>query len=314
MFDIGTRVVVLASSTGKGFGPKQGSIGYVSSQQPTLFIHHMNPHDSLSFLSVLITVAFSRYGFEEKRRCEFRTVVNILPVITGELKNISSKIEGIIGLFQNDEFEKNRCWTDWVSGKYNILSPKLTVLAPVGSLKTENMLDQPMEVQAYVESFLRNPLIGKSLNANRHSDFHPQIDKHFMGLVARAYRSRSTTQEILKWAELNQERALSNIRTLSTVYNLRSRKQELDHFKRSVETGRYEGKSLSNGGYGDSPRFNFGPFFSTYTLGFFEEDKIKEKEVIAEKSKSAQICNIAKGMRYVRSAITELASKTIAKE
>lgn len=311
MFDTGTRVVVLASSTKKGFGPKRGSIGYVSSQQPTSFIHHMNPHDSLSFLSMPITVAFSRYGFEEKRRCEFRTVINVLPVIVEELKNISSKIEDIIGLFQNDEFEKNRRWEDWVSNKYNIPGPKLVVLSPVGSLKTENMLDQPMEVQAYVESFLRNPLIGKSLNANRNSDFHPQIDKDFMALVARAHRSRSTTQEVLKWAELNQERALSNIRTLSTVYNLRSRKQELDHFKRSVEAGRYGGED--KGGYG-APNFHFNPFFSTYTLGFFEEDKIKEKEVIAEKSKSAQICNIAKGMRYVRSAITELASKTIAKE
>ena len=322
MFDIGTQVVVLASSTKKGLGPKKGSTGYISSQRKSAFADRINPHSHLSFLSMPTIVGFSKYGFEEKRRCEFRMVMNILPAFTGGPKKIDKarEVKNIIGLFQSDEFEKNFRWEKWALSSHNMHKPKLVVLAPVRNLKAENMLNQPMEARAWMESFLRNSVVGSLLRNNQHNNFYPQIDEGFMAQVLNAHRSRSITQKILGWTEGNPEEALTYIRTLSTAYNLRRGQQELDYFKMSVERNIYGGgepAGHNSGGYGSGksqPSFNFGAFFSIYTLGFFEENKIKEKEVIAEKSKSAQIRDIAKDMRYIRSAITELASKTIAKE
>lgn len=311
MFNIGTRVVVLASSIKKGFGPKRGSIGYVSSQNQSVFIDRIYPHSLLSFISTPMTIAFSRYGFEKKRRCELRSVVNILPAFMGEIKNVDKarEVKDVINLFQNGEFERNRQWAEWVSDVHNMHSPKLVTLAPVGGLKVESMLEQPMETQAYMESFLRNKIIGSLLHNNKHNNFYPQIGKNFMTQMPIAHRNRDAAQEILKWAEVNPKEALIYMRILSTVYNLRSGQRKLGYFKASVERNSYcNGKPTSHS------RFNFSAFLNSYILGFFEESEIKEKEVIAKKSKSAQIHDIVRSMRYVRSAITELASKTIAKE
>lgn len=311
MFNIGTRVVVLASSIKKGFGPKRGSIGYVSSQSQSSFADRIYPHSLLSFISTPMTIAFSRYGFEKKRRCELRSVVNILPAFMGEVKNVDKarEVKDVINLFQNGEFEKNRQWTEWVSDVHKMRSPQLVTLAPVGGLKVESMLEQPMETQACMESFLRNRIIGSLLHNNKHSNFYPQIGKNFMAEIPIAHRNRGAAQEILKWAEVNPKEALTYVRILSTVYNLRKGQQELYHFKALIERNSY-----SNGKSAGYSHFNFSAFFNLYILGFFEENKMREEEVIAKKSKSAQIHDIVRSMRYVRSAITELASKTIAKE
>jgi len=74
MFDLGTKVIVLASTQKTGAGPRKGSIGHVVSVQDGYLV------DQTLFASSC-TVHFSRFGFEQKSRSEVRGVVNLLQVI-----------------------------------------------------------------------------------------------------------------------------------------------------------------------------------------------------------------------------------------
>lgn len=329
MFDVGTRVVVLASSVKKGFGTKQGSIGYVSNRQQIAYIHHIKPHRYLSFLATPTIIAFSRYGYEEKRRCEFRTVISVIPAFIGNIlkKDAIQEVEKIVDIFQGEEFSKNPLWKDWLSNTFKSVDPKLAVLAPAGNLRIENMLNHPTDVRAWMESILRSQAMGPVLVANKHNNeiFYPQIDSSLITMVSNAHRSRSTLRHLMDWAMANPEnlgKIITHIRALSTVYNLRTRQYQLEFFKRTLKGRNYGGvqdgdkppRDINGNVKGYSPPFNFEGFFNTYMSAFFEKSQMKEKEVVAGQSKSSQIREIAKGMRYVRSAMTRLVPKTIIKE
>jgi len=84
MFDLGTKVIVLASTQKAGAGPRKGSIGHVVSVQDGYLVDQ-------TLFAVSCIVHFNRFGFEQKTRSEVRTVVNLLPLINNSGETDVSK-------------------------------------------------------------------------------------------------------------------------------------------------------------------------------------------------------------------------------
>ena len=77
MFNVGSSVIVIASSQKSGTGPRKGSIGFMSSLgQGTIVIE--NPNYPL--ICYKTEIAFSRFGYEQSHRGEFKTVLALFPI------------------------------------------------------------------------------------------------------------------------------------------------------------------------------------------------------------------------------------------
>ena len=78
----GTKIIVVDSNVQRKSGPRRGSLGFVLSTSPQFFT------DDHAYTQRNIDVAFFRYGFEHKPRCELREI----RVITGITKDIQGQL------------------------------------------------------------------------------------------------------------------------------------------------------------------------------------------------------------------------------
>lgn len=93
MFTPGTPIVVINSALKDGIGPRKGSLGYVIyNNESTVF--------ESNYVAKCVTVAFHRFGFEQKHRYEKRLVVNLLP-LTGADANPKQELIALQRLFDN---------------------------------------------------------------------------------------------------------------------------------------------------------------------------------------------------------------------
>lgn len=79
MFDIGSKVMVVASNLQRGdTGPRKGSVGYIVQS----LMHEQRISSSSPPLSVIpIHILFNRFGYESNRdRMEYKIVNNVIPI------------------------------------------------------------------------------------------------------------------------------------------------------------------------------------------------------------------------------------------
>jgi hypothetical protein len=89
MFEVGTKVILLSSSHNGSTGPKRGSVGYFSCIQNNGAVF-----TDTNVGSIDIEVFFTRYGYEQKTRCERKVITVLFPIIIApeECENINEKV------------------------------------------------------------------------------------------------------------------------------------------------------------------------------------------------------------------------------
>ena len=123
MFNIGSRVQILASNQTKAASPRVGSIGY--------FAGLSSPHyyKDISVLAVSCRIMFVQYGNEENSRLEFKNVIAVVPVVFNKEEQKARTLKTIQrvskGITEKDSWQHRL----YESG-YNNKKTPVVVLAP----------------------------------------------------------------------------------------------------------------------------------------------------------------------------------------
>lgn len=263
MIPIGTKVIVLASSTSApGTKIRRGSLGYISSIGATLHFHQLN---------VFVTTAkivFTRFGYEKKRRDESKFVglifphrmlnpkksVNIQKYINKlvhksldasaqiremfksegvKTKNITNIIvhKTLIECNVSSNYNEFKSWTSSIlcSGHFH----KLFLAGKKGSLNKmrDNLLkDLPPSFSNHLYACIK---YRRSRNLATKEVFSNPIHKQLMVKQLKQYMNLCTRKEIAKLLNSTTKSFWAPSTTLQNLYFLANtgRKLEGKHFK-----------------------------------------------------------------------------------
>jgi hypothetical protein len=147
MFNFGTKIVILASTRRKKeAGPRKGSLGYAASCLAS------NVIEDLDLIASVNDVYFIRYGFEDGRRLEKKTIISLFPISAANDKAVKKKIEEIITLInsQNDSTILNN-----IRGCLNAsVSTPIVIGSPAYGCITDLTKVDEMEFTAWFEGHL----------------------------------------------------------------------------------------------------------------------------------------------------------------
>jgi len=302
MFSAGTRVYVYSSSIiGKKLGPKRHSMGYVSDSNSTIYTDFIKefPIKNQAFALTPITVVFTRYGKEEKRRLETRSFLNVLPTFLNT-KNLvlQQRIKEIISCFNDGELSKNSHWQD-ISLNFGIDSGCVGTLVPIIS-KVEKM--DAAESIAWITSIMKNKVFANLLMHNKNlTNLRSLGSSDLIVWIANAATNQNTShRDIIQWAEYapqNMSKLIALIRCINTAFNKRLSDSLLDQMSIKLKTG---GVDINN-------------FLTWYTNGLFENESLiaKKYKISQPKQIGNALANIADSMRTVRSEYLNLKLKHI---
>lgn len=141
MFDPLTRIAVIYSEI-KNTGPRQGSIGYISHATDIQLVASR----LLSAYIYTTTINFVRYGYEKRKRSEYKQVHALIPV------NFDGKTQGIETFIEKLEDERI-----FNSFKDSLNTPTDNPFCIIGPLETPmNMLNQDDDIfYGWIETYLR---------------------------------------------------------------------------------------------------------------------------------------------------------------
>lgn len=228
MFPAGTRVYVCSSAIiGKKFGPKRHSLGFISGRDGASLVKFVKnfPLKNQSFVLIPLKIVFTRYGKEEKSRCESREFIQILPVFSNiqDPTIVINRTKKIISTFDDGDLAKNPGWNDVVR-HYTKGSRNIGTVIPIdcegAALMNEN------ETKAWVNSILHDSNFRNIISINRGLPTLRKLAGHpdLLIWVSNAVRKSKARQDLLLWAAddpENMERLVILLRGINTAFSKR---------------------------------------------------------------------------------------------
>jgi len=158
MFDLGTKIVILASTRKKGVGPRKGSVGYASALQ------NRGTFDHFALAATLNEVFFFRYGFETQQRLEKKAIISVFPIIKPEQGDIHSQVRSVVKRIHSPKSSK--VW-DEIRAYFDVV-PRvpITLAAPLSCCRTNMSEASKKEFYAWMESLLLSSNLGSHHIAN----------------------------------------------------------------------------------------------------------------------------------------------------
>ena len=300
MFSAGTKVYVCCSSvTGKKLGPKRHSLGYISGGNTAYFINYNKafPIKNQAFIIFPIKIVFTKYGKEEKKRCEAREFLHILPVFVSPPEKVNvGKIEEVIRVLQGDELSKNSVWYD-IGCNYNNDPSSIGTVIPVGSAGTAQL--EGNEARAWITSLLRHDTFRHLIIHNKNLPTLKNIvNNDILIWLSNAVKGSNARRDLLRWAEDDSDHMRSLIRALrmlTIIFDKRGHDQSLTVFDKLK--GNPDMQS----------------YLSWLTKGLFEEKStlLKKVEIAKKISLDSSLANITKSIHLVRSTYLSLKPKYV---
>ncbi len=306
MFSAGTRVYICSSAVaGKKLGPKRHSLGYVSDNRAASHIRFVKnfPVKNQSFVFVPLKIIFTRYGKEEKQRCETRDFLQILPVFDKDRGSavVTKLTEEVISIFNSGELVKNPNWAElganYVGSPINIGS-----VIPFGCKKITKII-AGNETKAWVSSILRNQIFRNLIQVNKNLRplIHLTNDKELFVWLTNTVRKGTARQDLLHWADSdakNMERLVRILRCTTTAFN----KRVLDFDTKTAETTFNKGDLRT-------------PLFFTWLTNKLFDDKsiMNRKEDIINSAAGSKQSHLifVRNMKSVRSTYLNLKLKYV---
>lgn len=229
MFEIGTKVIVLASSRRTGLGPKRGSVGYISKINQIMYIRPKN----LTVFSC--TVYFYRFGFEKKIRAEKKKVLALFPycfIRPDETRKLINKLngsgpEGELGyknLFKAAAIKMDTC-----------------VLGPCFSEISDLTACSDKEFYCWMSSILTSHQFVSWIETSYNDGPIPEaISKTAFARAHNLSRSKKKRKEEI--STYTRQAILSWLNTMRCIYIINTHKRDYNFCSRSIESG-YTGRN-----------------------------------------------------------------------
>ena len=307
MFSPGTRVVVLASSVSKGLCPKKNSIGYVISASEAYSISFGEGSKTKQFLISLTEVMFSRYGNEQKRRCEHRPIVNILPIPMSSLTPDTSKI---LNSFVNGELKSNSYWNEEVRNMMTEdYKTPVGVIAPAGEFRLNHLSPgNREETSAWMQCLLMDP--GFLQSAYDRLGFLGQAkDKteevNVLRWICESRHNRTNRIELIAWALDRNENLIKTVRVMRTVQSVNQRRcnmNDFNFFEKQVRAGLFKTTEAPPSKKQSRRR----TFISKYTTRYYEPGSSKAKEVVVIQNGSSELKDLVTRINLAKKSILSL--------
>jgi len=207
MLESNTKAIVLASSVRKNIGPRYGSIGYVvSTERPTymknLSITNLPITNGISMS--LTNVLFIRYGFEKERTGEYRSLLNLFPVITKPLRKgstISKKMNKLLRNFNKSEFNEEPWFSVKATKTRNPNRLIVAILAPLKSTGEDLTSCSKVEFEAWLNSYVMNVRMRAALSKLCEEPYYSKLplDNEYKELlhIFNEYSNSKTAKKVL---------------------------------------------------------------------------------------------------------------------
>lgn len=154
MFDLGAKIILVASSHHKKTGPRRGSIGYV-----TTLYHSQSSIGNKSIFVTPSSVRFLRYGNEKRHRFEAKQVLLVFPVIRD---NTEESLKAFINTINADKYVN-----DWNGVRATMSMPESTPIAIAAPIYTPEVSFKTCtneELRCWFESCLLSQQISGFVN------------------------------------------------------------------------------------------------------------------------------------------------------
>lgn len=154
MFDLGTKIRIVASSHLKKTGPRKDSVGYVtvlSNSRAFIF--------NRTIFTAYASVKFIRYGNEKRHRAETKCVLLVFPVIED---NIEETLKVFINKINSEKYT-----SDWNEVRANMSIPEnvpIVIAAPVHTPEISFKTCTHTELCCWFESCLLSQQISSFVN------------------------------------------------------------------------------------------------------------------------------------------------------
>lgn len=303
MFSVGTRVYVYSSSVSKKLGPKRHSLGYVSSCENSYVIHNVEgfPIKNQDFIITSVKVVFSRYGREEKNRCETRDFLNIVPAFTrGYGNGLDQRVTTVLDIFNNStELATNDSWRSAAS---NLVSGKISgfgTLIPLSCGNAEAMAGENLVV--WLNSILKNEYFIYLIKSNKNLPTLQAVvsNKVLLGWTANAARSNTARSDLLKWAGTDKHHMNELVELLQIIRAIFDKRVVL------TSTHSIIVQAASN-------NLNLQTFINWYVRGMFTDNLFDRRcDNFPTEYVAREINSIIKTMPTVRNAYLTLKPKYI---
>lgn len=155
MFDLNTKIVLVASSWHKNIGPRKSSVGYIA-----VFNDSLITLNSLNTITMRASVKFLHYGNEKKDRSETRQVLLTFPILQNN--QVNTQLNNFIHSIDSDKHTK-KCSRirSALSLPENI---PIVVAAPIRTPEVNLKLCSRQEFHCWFESFLMSRQINSFVN------------------------------------------------------------------------------------------------------------------------------------------------------
>jgi len=306
MFSAGTRVYICSSAVaGKKLGPKRHSLGYVSDNNAVSTIKYVKnfPMGNQSFVVTPLKIVFTRYGKEEKQRCERRDFLQILPIFDKDRGSAATVklTKEVISVFNDGELSKNPFWKE-LGANYVSVSANIGSVIPIGHRKIAE-ITTGNETKAWISSILHNQLFLNLIKNNRNLQTlkHLTNDDDLFVWLSNASRKSSTRHDLLHWAEEhtnNMKRLVRILRCTTIAFD----KRVLDFETRSANIML------------DKSSFRTSSFFNWLINRLFDDESImsrKENAVNSAIGSKPSHLIFTRNMRSVRSTYLNLKLKYV---
>jgi len=154
MFDLGTKIMLMASSCHKKTGPRKGSVGYVT----TLF----HAYKSICNKRIFVTpasVKFLRYGNEKRHRFETKSILLVFPVIRNDTE---TSLKAFINIINSDKCVKD--WNDILATMSLKENTPVAIAAPIYTPEVSFETCTHEELRCWFESCLLSQQISSFVN------------------------------------------------------------------------------------------------------------------------------------------------------
>ena len=212
MFDLGAKIILVASSCHKKIGPRKDSIGYVTS----LF----NAHTSIGNKSIFVTpasVKFLCYGNEKRHRFETKQVLLVFPFLNNP---IEGSLKAFINIINSDKYIND--WSKVRASMSVTDKVPIALAAPIYTPEISFETCTHEELRCWFESCLLSQQTSSFVNKallSRHPfrEEIPCITKHRLTMLREMIMSKQTRHAIMN--DMYEDISLRNewIKTIRMV-------------------------------------------------------------------------------------------------
>ncbi len=205
MFDLGEKVILLASSCHKKTGPRKNSIGYI-----TVFNSTLKVVNGLNLITMGAEIRFLRYGNEKKDRFETKRVRLVFPILQN---NFDIRLDSFIHAVNKP--------SDKMCSVLSIFENKPIVLAvPFYTPGTNLSMCSDQEFSCWLESCIMSQQINFFINQaliSYHFFQNKEIDPSQLIILQNAMVSNYTRKALIEDICRNASRRIKWINILRLI-------------------------------------------------------------------------------------------------